>query len=193
MIESDWIQTYSGRKVYPLHLEPADVKLEDIAHHLSMTCRFSGAVREFYSVGQHSVLVSIYCEPEDALAGLLHDASEAYLLDLCSPLKHSEPFRFYRSAEARCMKAICEAFDLPTAMPASVHLADARILASEARDLMAPLHPDWRAMPEPYHRRVVSWSPQEAEQAFLARFRALTESPRRAALDALLYRGREAA
>jgi hypothetical protein len=87
----DWIQTYSGRQFWPLDPRVEDVHLEDIAHALSNVCRYTGHVREFYSVAEHSVHVSWSCEPEDALWGLLHDASEAYLADMARPVKQNMP------------------------------------------------------------------------------------------------------
>lgn len=183
-----WIQTHSGRRVEPLNLKPQDVCIEDISAHLSKICRFTGAVSSFYSVAQHSVLVSVYCEPKDALWGLLHDASEYVLQDIPRPLKYLPEFGFYREAEYRAMSAICKAFDIKERQPASVGAADIHMLATEARDLMSPLHPDWRTLKAPYTRRIASWSPDQAEIAFLARFRMLTENPEQAHRDAMAYR-----
>src|ERR1017187_10636100 len=76
------ITTFSGIHFWPLLPNPADIRIEDIAHALSNQCRFAGHAREFYSVAEHSVRVSQLCPPEDALWGLLHDASEAYLTDV---------------------------------------------------------------------------------------------------------------
>jgi 5'-deoxynucleotidase YfbR-like HD superfamily hydrolase len=192
VIDTTWMQTFTGRKVFPLNLLPEDVCLADIAHALSMQCRFSGHVREFYSVAQHSVLVSVYCDPAYALLGLLHDASEAYLMDLPRPLKHSPFFAFYREQEAAAMAAILNHFDpfcmWPPHLQPSIKEADDRMLATEARDLMAPLHPEWRSLKAPYTRRVVSWSPEEAEIAFLRRFKVITENPAQAHADSMAYR-----
>jgi hypothetical protein len=187
-MSNGWIQTRSGRKIEPLNLKPEDVLIEDVAAHLSKICRFTGAVSDFYSVAQHSVLVSVYCEPEDALWGLLHDASEYVLQDVPRPLKHLVEFAFYREAEYRAMSAICKAFGISEIQPASVGVADVRMLATEARDLMSPLHPEWRTLKTPYVRRIASWSPDQAEISFLRRFRALTENPEQAHADAMAYR-----
>ena len=75
----DWIQTYLGIQFWPLDPRPEEVMLFDIAHSLSNMCRFTGHCREFYSVAQHSVIVSQNVPREDAAWGLLHDASEAYM------------------------------------------------------------------------------------------------------------------
>jgi 5'-deoxynucleotidase YfbR-like HD superfamily hydrolase len=189
VIDTTWMQTFTGRKVFPLNLQPEDVCLADIAHALSMQCRFSGHVREFYSVAQHSVLVSVYCDPSVALLGLLHDASEAYLMDLPRPLKHSPFFAFYRERESAAMDAISNHFRIWTwERTDDIKEADDRMLATEARDLMAPLHPEWRSLKAPYTRRVVSWSPEEAEIAFLRRFKVITENPAQAHADSMAYR-----
>lgn len=187
---ADWIQTFTGRKVYPLDLRSSDVRLEDIAHHLARIGRFTGATKgdDAYSVAQHSVLVSLYCDPADALWGLLHDASEAYLLDVARPLKHDPRFAFYREVEAGAMDAITAAYGLGREMPASVKTADDRMLATEARDLMSPLHPEWRVMEEPYRRRIVPLRACDAEEMFLTRFRMITFRPDEAQLDAEAYR-----
>src|SRR5579885_2784587 len=87
MRHGDWIQTYCGVAFYPLDPRPEEILIEDIAHALSMLCRFTGHVKRFYSVAQHCVYVSHRCDPKDALWGLLHDAAEAYLNDISRPVK----------------------------------------------------------------------------------------------------------
>jgi hypothetical protein len=52
----DWIQTFSGRRFYPADPRPDDMDIGDVAHALSMVCRFNGHVRFHYSVAQHAVL-----------------------------------------------------------------------------------------------------------------------------------------
>ncbi len=131
----NWIATYSGKRFYPLDARPEDIDVNDIIHALSNLSRFGGHTINFYSVAQHSVLVSLMCPEEDALWGLLHDASEAYLIDVPSPLKKCPEFVFYRQAEKKLMDVICGVFKLPSDEPPSVKLVDKRILATEARDL----------------------------------------------------------
>ena len=119
--DSTWIQTFTGRQFWPLEPRADEIFIEDIAHHLSNLCRFTGACRSFYSVAQHSVLVSLCAPPgENPLWGLLHDASEAYLIDVARPVKRSAALVGYRVAEARMMEVICECFGLPTTEPAWV-------------------------------------------------------------------------
>lgn len=169
-----WIQTYSGRRFNPTNPVTGAIVIQDIAHALSMQCRFSGHVKKFYSVAQHSVNVSYICDQADALWGLMHDASEAYLVDIPSPLKRSGKFESYKELEAHMQKAICERFDLPIVEPPSVKRADTILLATEARDLMSPLHPDWIQPCEPLPFKIEPLSQQDAKNLFMKRFFELT-------------------
>jgi hypothetical protein len=171
----DWIQTYRHHKFYPLSPRIEDIDIEDIAHALSCICRFTGHTKEFYSVAQHSVAVSHFCDEEDALWGLLHDASEAYLSDISRPFKHSKEMDGYRSIERGVMNAICDKFHLkPYDIPPNVKLADARMLQTEARDLMYPLIDDWK-IADPYDHHVIPVHPRVAEAVFIERFKYLTK------------------
>ena len=173
---SAWIETYSGKRFYILDPRPQDVDLVDIAHALTLLTRFTGHTREFYSVAQHSVLVSLYCDPVDALSGLLHDGSEAYLADINSPLKHSPEMSRYRTAEKHVQAAIQEHFGL-SKEPASVKLADRRLLVTEKRDLTAPT-PPWEAFAdtEPIFPKIIPWPPKYAERLFMERYYELVGS-----------------
>jgi hypothetical protein len=82
------IPTYTGKRIDPMRLDPDDICIEDIAHHLSLLNRFTGATDEAYSVAQHCLVVSAYAPPVLKLPALLHDAPEAYMGDLTHPLKH---------------------------------------------------------------------------------------------------------
>lgn len=165
-----WIQTHSGRRFNPTNPNPDAIVIQDIAHSLSMQCRFSGHSKKFYSVAQHSVYVSHICNDEDALWGLLHDASEAYLVDVPRPLKRSGLIPGYIQAEAKMQEAVCQRFGLPLKEPPSVKKADTKLLATEARDLMAPLHPDWVQPVSPLPFTIESWEPQKAKDMFMQRF-----------------------
>ena len=79
--------TYSGRRFWPLEPRPQDVDIEDIAHAMSMKCRFTGHAEGFISVAEHSVNVARFLPPKLRLHGLLHDAAEAYLPDIARPIK----------------------------------------------------------------------------------------------------------
>ena len=182
-----WIQTHSGRVFYPGALQSDDICIEDVAHHLSLTCRFAGAVQEFYSVAQHAIHVSQVCELIDqasALWGLLHDASEAYLGDVTTPLKHAPWMAGYREHEMALQAAIYGRFGLTGPPPASVRMADRRMLVTEMRDLL-PGPARWvRFNVEPMSFTVLPWPPPIAEARFLARFDTLMAGRVRSAGEA---------
>lgn len=169
-----WMQTYTGRQFFPTSPRTEDIDILDIAHALSLTCRYGGHVDRFYSVAEHSVLVSQNVPAEHALWGLLHDAAEAYVGDMVRPLKLQMPT--YRHVEDRILTAIALKFDLPgLTIPLAVKNADARILLDERAALMkAPPHP-WDVDGfAPLGANVVGCKPPAAEAIFLDRFRALT-------------------
>ena len=160
----NWIQTYSGRQFWPLEPRAEDVVVEDIAHALSLLCRYGGHSRVFYSVAEHCVLIS----DRVGLDGLLLDAGEAYLLDIPRPVKALLPE--YKWAEARVQDAIYEALGVPLPTLAeheAVKEADNRMLATEKLVLHRPGHP-W-VLPEPYEDVVIHcWPPPRAEQEWLS-------------------------
>ena len=167
----DWIQTYSGRQFFPLEPRIEDVDIRDIAHALSLLCRFNGHSRVFYSVAEHSVRVSRALAGPVAAWGLLHDAAEAYLSDIPTPIKRRLPE--FGAAEDRLLRVIVESFGLSWPMPPDVDEADRRALATEARDLMDLPPRDWGLDALPFAEAIRPWSPVEAEDAFLLAFNRL--------------------
>lgn len=168
-----WIQTYTGKQFWPYEPDPQDVDIIDIVHALGMICRFGGHSSEFYSVAQHSVLV--FTKTAD-IHGLLHDAAEAYLLDIPRPLKVLMPW--YKEAENRLMEVIYHRFGIP--LPTAeeerkVKEVDNRILATEKLYLHKPGHP-WE-LPEPYDwEKIHCWTPGRAATNMLDVFNRLRRS-----------------
>lgn len=168
MRNGDWMQTFTGRQFWPIDPHADDVCIEDIAHALSMLCRFTGHCRVFYSVAEHSVFVSRLVPKELAMWGLLHDASEAYIADVGRPAKRF--LNGYEGIEDRIMRVVCGAFNLDGAMPVEVKRADNAMLAAEARQLMWPHVADWNLSGEPAEIEVEGLEPRYAEHLFLERF-----------------------
>ena len=171
MRKGDWIQTYTGKQFWPLDPRMSEVHIEDIAHALSLACRYNGHCLEFYSVAQHSVLLAHYVEPEYKLWALLHDASEAYLADVPRPLKAH--LQGYKEQEAAVMKVICKRFGLPPTMPERVKECDTRILMDERLWLMKNPPADWKIDAQPLGVKIRPWGWREAQREFLQTFSRL--------------------
>ena len=166
----DWLQTFTGRKFWPLDPLPAEVCIEDIAHALAMKCRYGGHCAAFYSVAEHSVLVSRLVPPALSLWDLLHDAGEAYLADVPRPVK---PYLAgWHDLEARVLAAVCNRFGLPLAEPAEVKRVDFAITSDEKIALMAD-GPTWAGLAPPVGAVIRCLAPAQAEAEFLARFAEL--------------------
>lgn len=168
-----WIQTYTGRRFYLFDPQPEDVDPLDIGHALSMLCRYGGHLRAFYSVAEHSVHVAHSVPAEHALAGLLHDGTEAYIGDMVAPLKQAMPD--YQQVEQRIWQAVAVRFQLPNdgQLPWTVVDADLRIRHDET----AALPPAASGFPagKPLGVTIHSWKPADAERAWLDLYHHLTQ------------------
>jgi uncharacterized protein len=170
--QGGWIQTRSGVAFYPLAPVVVDIHLDDIAHALGNLCRYGGHSRTFYSVAEHSVLLS-YAVPEDLKRwALLHDASEAFLIDVPSPIK---PFLSgYKEIEARLMHAVAARFGLTWPEPDALRDYDRRIVSNERAALHGPAPQPWTDHGEPLPGiTITGWMPLQASARFLMRAREL--------------------
>jgi hypothetical protein len=170
------MQTFTGRQFYPLDPRPDEIDPADIGHALSLLCRYGGHVDRFYSVAEHCVLMSEAVAPENALAALLHDATEAYVVDVPRPLKRQ--LAGYREIEAGVWSAICLRFHVAGDLPREVKDADDRILLTERNALMSRTTHAWAQEGlDPLGVVITGWSPLEAERRYLDRLAALTTTP----------------
>lgn len=166
----DWLQTYTGRRFYPADPRPSDIDIEDIAHGLAHLCRFAGQCSRFYSVAEHSVLVS-YCVPrEHAMQALLHDATEAYIVDIPRPAK--KLLLAYYELESKAWAAVADKFSLPHELADEVKDADNAVLLAE-RDALFHNAVGWSVPGEPANVEVIGLEPPAAKSIFLRRYHQL--------------------
>lgn len=171
-LKGDWMQTYSGKRFYPFSPQADSIDIFDIAHALSMTCRYGGHCRRFYSVAQHSVLVASMASPEKALRALMHDAPEAYTGDLVRPIKKHAELAAFTWVEEIVERAICAKFDLPfPIMDADIKRLDNRILLDEREQIMLPTDDDWHLDEyKPLGVMIEYWPPDVARNRFIIAF-----------------------
>lgn len=135
LFTKDCIRTQSG--IYMNVFKPTMdmICIEDIAHALSYQCRFGGHLPLFFSVAQHSLNCSYLIEDKELkLAALLHDASEAYLLDIPRPIKNN--LSNYKEIEDGLMKLIAEKFEFEYPLHKEVKDVDEQMLQFEWDGLM---------------------------------------------------------
>ena len=171
-----YLQTVSGRWVNPFDPDPEQLDAGDIARALANLSRFGGHTRAFYSVAQHSVIVSQLVEErggdaEDAFAALMHDATEAYLGDMPHPIKHRSPLgAAFKAAEDQLEAAIRDRFAIRADVP-EIKRVDRALLATERRAFSTE---DWHWPEldgvEPLELELEGWPPDEAAGAFARRF-----------------------
>ena len=167
-----WIQTVTGKQFWPMDARPEEVDIEDIAHSLSLLCRFNGHCNQFYSVAEHSVHVSNMVSIENATWGLLHDAAEAYLSDIPKPVK--QELSLFNEFEECLLGVIAERFGLPREIPAEVKQVDIQLLATEKVALMNKEPAPWSGLPEHLDPSMIqAWGPIEAKQEFIKCFQEL--------------------
>lgn len=183
-----WMQTRHGHRFWFDNPREGVITIRDIAHALAGIYRYGSHSKPRITVAEHSVNVCVTValrHPGDkplALAALLHDASEAYLGDVSTPLKSMPEMAGYRELEAVTQKCIAAKFKLPADIFSDprIKAADIDCLASEAYEAMKPLDPGWEAwlagattldVPPPE-----GWTPQVAEERFLATYYRLREA-----------------
>lgn len=169
-----WMQTYTGGRFYPGDPRPEDVNIIDIAHAISQICRFGGHCKRFYSVAEHSVHCSTIVPPQFAMQALMHDATEAYVVDVPRPLKVQ--LTNYAEIEALNWEAIRAALpmcNLPSELDPSVKAADNGMLLAERDQLLDTSQGSWSIPGAPADVRIKCWDPKAAEAQFLFRYAQL--------------------
>jgi hypothetical protein len=173
--EAGVILTYTGKRFKPLDPNPADIDPLDIAHATANQCRYTGHTKYFYSVAYHSCIIHDYLEKngesrEVCLWGLLHDASEAYLLDLAAPLKH-HPDGFgekFLEREEAIEHAVAARFGLSMPIPPEVKDIDIQLRTTEMQQLL-PEHDLSQKWGDPLPIKILRYTPFESEMLMLWR------------------------
>jgi len=163
--KENFITTYTGKKFHYLDPQPDEIDITDIAHALSLTCRFSGHCKEFYSVAEHSIRVADAVPMELRLQALLHDAAEAYITDIPRPIKVAFGLE---AAEQPILRCILLKYGLE-GINSVIKVVDDILCATEARDLMSNTD-DWLGLPKPLNLTIHPITSQDAERIYLYRF-----------------------
>lgn len=154
-------------------MKPSDIEPIDIAHGLSLICRYNGSVDEYYSVAQHSCLMHDAVEDKDIRKQLIfHDAPEYLIGDMVAPLKHMPEFKFYRDLEDEIMLKVCDRFDLPYVFDPIVKELDLAIRRREIQDLKSGMG----SIEVKYKHKfdqIKSWSPSKSKSAMIKRMEKL--------------------
>lgn len=170
----DYISTYTNKHFHFMSPSEDEVCIEDIAQALSNLCRFSGHVKEFYSVAEHSIILADYVmdkygNADMALTALLHDASEAYIVDVPRPIK---PYLTnYQDIEGGISKVINNVFKVHPMCDVIKDL-DHNIVCDEAKVLFKSV-PDWVQYYKEVGVTLRMYTPEEAREAFMSKFEEL--------------------
>lgn len=179
-----YMHLYSGNTYFPFDPRPEEISIIDIAHHLSMQCRFAGASLRFLSVAEHSVLTSYIDEQENgkpfvtmypthAMEKLMHDAAEAYIQDWIRPVKYDASIKpIYKALEELNEAAIAKKFRMSYPFSPAVKYADEVVCNLEMRDNIRNLNKGHlhAKIDPPSQLALKFWSPEQAKSAFLSRF-----------------------
>ena len=173
-----WMQVNSGGRFFPMDPRLGEIKANDIANGLALTCRYGGQgdVNRFYSVAEHSVLMTDYAcydkQPvETQLCCLLHDASEAYAGDVIRSMKLALG-ESYSKVEDHIQLIILLKYGISNSVwernRAYVKELDCRIVPLEKRALFGDRAQGWAFDTfEPLKGITIrNWYPQQAKLEF---------------------------
>jgi hypothetical protein len=179
--ENAYIMTYTGKMFNPFYPDEDLICVEDIAHALSMQCRYNGHINKFYSVAEHSIDVALVLRmsglsPRTQLLGLLHDATETYLSDIPAPIKQCFPE--YQNLEDTLSVAIYKKLhpayrDITVNDLYYVNLIDKELGDLESKKLMRVA--DWNNRESSFDTPFYCWGSGEVEQKFLTLYNILLE------------------
>lgn len=167
------IRVFSGKYINPFDFKESDIDIEDIAHGLSNQCRWGGHTKRFYSVAEHSIEVfkkvanKTMCKTT-RLEALLHDASEAYLLDIPSPYKEMMGDA-YHEADKKICATIANKYGLITHN--GLHVKHDYVKDADYEALAW----EWENIVINDMEHIIPMHPSVAKDLFLKLFKNLTE------------------
>lgn len=141
LFTKDSIRTFTGKYLNIHDINPESICIEDIAHSLSMQCRFAAHLPRFYSVAQHCVCACFKASKQNKIAALLHDASEAYLLDMPKPFKDLLPE--YKAMKSGLMMVIANKFGFEYPLNDEIKIIDSDLLQNEWDSIMLNKQPEY--------------------------------------------------
>jgi 5'-deoxynucleotidase YfbR-like HD superfamily hydrolase len=194
-------QTVSGIFIEPCNPDPVDIIITDIGHCLALANRWAGNTQYLidlpeigveagdpfvYTVAQHScivhdIIVRLHGSVP-AFYALMHDASEAYLMDIPRPIKPE--LTNYYEIEARLMAVILDKFGVTLndeIKKLVVEIDNAMIFWERDAIVGTPVAPYGNEFQHPggtiYNEvpNFRSWSPKRAKAEFLMRFQYHTQ------------------
>jgi hypothetical protein len=165
------IRTYTGKYINPSEPVVDLIDINDIAHALSQMPRFGGHLPKFYSVAQHCYECAIMAPEGLKMEALLHDASEAYLMDIPSPVK--KQLTNYEEIETKLMEVIGLKYGFPFPLRPEIKLIDKVVLEREWNQLMLCKEPTVES------QRILYWSNDTAKKRFLGLFEMLVNQAKR--------------
>lgn len=188
---SNWIQTFTGKYLYPLDPRVEELDIRDIIHGCSLENRYAGQTPLPISVAQHQChvfdfsisLIGKVGDPLDlgllrivGYESLFHDAHEGMgFRDMPSPIKRLPEFEIYRKLSDQCQEVVWKFLQVEPTPESSaiVHEADMVLLATEKRDFCSPCEYDWGELPDPLRITLSPWSHRKAEKEMYRRYKLL--------------------
>jgi len=142
--QGNWLGTNLGARINLDAPDPGQIDIRDIACGLSKVARFNGQTHTFYSVAEHCINVAKLVPPQFRLQALLHDASEAYICDIPTPLKRMLG-ETYKVIESRLQIAIGAAFKVQLVPLSDVVRRADRIMLITEHHALQQNPADWGA------------------------------------------------
>jgi uncharacterized protein len=159
----------SGFVLDLLNPDATGMPISDVARSLSQQPRWAGATKAFFSVAEHSVMVSKLVPPEFAFDGLMHDADEMISGDIASCVKVLIGRDRIKAALKPVLISMSAWFGFRLDVP-QVKVADTICMATELRDLLPPAWMDWGHLLPPVSETIVPVGPAAAYELFMARY-----------------------